>query len=178
MIPGTRTDRVRWRAGEPVSARKLNRMVDPENARRGVQPAHPLPMRPSARGGQTGRFILAKDANAYPDHLECRTPDSTAEEYEPVMVAKPYLLRRTPHDGETRGDIAYDYSTPTRRQASTPVFPRGFYQRIVPQYRIGDEIRATGNIRHGTGVVYNSVDIVWHEDNPDAREWALEYEPE
>lgn len=57
-----------------------------------------------------------------------------------VYIAKPYLVRRTPFDGQTRDGVTYTYASNTERTGTEGAATED--QIIVPPYVIGDHIRA------------------------------------
>lgn len=75
-----------------------------------------------------------------PDHLVCHSWDGVTEGEEDILVAKPFLLRRTPFDGLTRNGIAYTYSDDHQREAAAGDTTEP--QVIVSPYVPGDIIYA------------------------------------
>ena len=107
------------------------------------------------------------------DHITCRTWDGTTEGDTDVKVAKPYLLRRTPFDGETRDGITCTYSSACERQASDGVDTED--QVIVDSYIADDIIYAIRVIVGGTDTTVSDEDIMWLDLNVDGRYWAKVY---
>ena len=69
------------------------------------------------------------------DHLSCSDGSTT-----PLLVAKPYLLQRTPFDGSTYNGVVYTYSAQGTRSAVTTSATET--QTITPDYVSGDTIYA------------------------------------
>jgi len=74
-----------------------------------------------------------------PDHLECLDDRNNT-----VLVAKPWLLRRTPFDGQTRDDVSYVYSADDRRVATVGIAPdeETEIQEIIQRFVLDDEVWA------------------------------------
>jgi len=104
------------------------------------------------------------------DHITCHTWDGTTEGTVDVKVAKPYLLRRTPFDGETRDGITYTYSSAVEREADDGADTED--QVIVDSYIEDDIIYAIRRISGGTDVTVSTVDLQWLDLNIDGRYWA------
>lgn len=112
------------------------------------------------------------------DHLRCRPWDGETLGEIDFLVAKPWLLRRTPFDNGSRNGIAYVYHTHTTRTASRAAEEED--QIVIPRYVVGDVIYATHNPAGGTGVSVDEevegppqqIPIVWLDDNRDSRAWA------
>lgn len=102
------------------------------------------------------------------DYLECEDEEGRTQ-----YVAKPYLLRQTPFDGETINDVLYTYTTANERVASdesTPVADQepDETQVITPSYYIdeiilvvnrdtGVEIDNSGERNDGKGIGFEEV---------------------
>ncbi len=145
----------RWRPGlVTLDHRQMNQPLDLlDDMTRGV--GVPRQVMPSVTGTpavsvQLGTVLVAMDAGLTDDHLVCRAIDSDPLAYIPVLVAKPWLLRKTPWDGETRGEVryAYDLEDSTKRTAydvndppDTPEAERNKRNELISQqYLIGDEL--------------------------------------
>lgn len=74
-----------------------------------------------------------------PDHLEC-----VNDAGQTFMVAKPWLARRTPFDGEERDGVSYVYTADDRRIGTIgePPDEETETQEVVPRFVVGDEIYA------------------------------------
>lgn len=149
---------------EPVEA--INRMMT------GVGP----PRQVAARVGggaaivsAVAQFKLTQSAADFPDHLVCRTWDGETQGDDDVLIAKPWLLRRTPFDGRLRGSIRYTYQTPIHREAR--IGNNSEDQIIIPAYRIDDLIYASKAIVGGTSVIWEDVPLDWLAWT-DGRAWA------
>lgn len=125
---------------------------------------------PGAVGGlEVGTFtiVVPWDVEAgIVDHLECEDVDGGV-----VLVAKPWLLRRTPfHSTAARNEIRYSYSNDGTRVATigTGGDRIGQRQTIITSYQVGDEIVAI-RMPGGTGVIWmdevnqESVPVDWLE---------------
>lgn len=87
-----------------------------------------------------------------------------------VVVAKPYLIRRTPFDGSGRGNFTYVYSSDFERTSTSTIDASTEDQIVVPSYEVGDEIhirRVNGGDLIGDGLS----DILWIDCN-ESRCWA------
>lgn len=105
--------------------------------------------------------------SVYADLLVCRTWDGADEGGEDVLVAKPYLLRRSPFDGQTRDGISYAYTSHFERTATLDEETED--QVIVPSYVEDDLIYGISNIEGGTNVT----NAEFLDINADGRAWAL-----
>lgn len=132
----------------------------------------------------TAQFKLTQSADAFPDHLVCRTWDGTTEGAEDVLIAKPWLLRRTPFEDQIYNDVSYQYDTATRRTAR--VGPETEGQVIIPPFVVGDIIYAVRDVIGGTSVAVVGeppaegepapiIPVVWLNENP-SRAWTAEEE--
>lgn len=178
--PTTNVDR--WDRGDPLTARKLNEVIDRVN--KGVPPPGPVRRRKqTARTSGTGMFQVVSEGD---NHIECHpySEETGADTSETVRIAKPWFLRRTPFDGDDatwddRGGWTHSYTTPSRRvRVDTDGFTQG--QKVDPAYLgknealvvPGDLIFATANVDGGTGVSVNAEPLLYLDDNRDARRWV------
>ena len=125
------------RPGEGLSAAKANRTVDAVNRLvQGTRPPRQIPPvpRPKAK-----KAIRLRFQSMGPDHLECLDDRNNT-----VLVAKPWLLRRTPFDGQTRDDVSYVYSADDRRVATVGIAPdeETEIQEIIQRFVLDDEVWA------------------------------------
>lgn len=120
------------------------------------------------------------------DYLRCfswtpNTDDNDGEEGDKdIFVAKPYLLRKTPFDGESivypSKTISYTYASQGERTATSGADSET--QVLIPEYFVDDEILAIRNIIGSTGVVASeetpagTTDIGWEDMNTAGRFWA------
>jgi hypothetical protein len=114
----------------------------------------------------------------YGDYIMCHGYDTVNDEEddEDILIAKPYLLRQTPFDGESivfseSQTITYTYSDEATRSATDGTDTET--QVIVPSYFENDEIIAVSRISGGTGVVVNDVQLAWEDMNTTGRFWAV-----
>lgn len=137
--------------------------------------------------------VLARNGGEFPDHLECRAVDSDPEVYEPIFVAKPWFLRKTPWDGQTRGQVryVYDLEDSTKRTSydindppDTPEAERNKRTELIsPEYLLADELTAllattgievdTGEVDEGGLPILVSVNLL---DMTGARDWTVFFE--
>lgn len=116
-----------------------------------IHQGDPIVKFPAAGGGRRLQLQAAG-----PDHLECTDAAGTV-----VMVAKPWLVRRTPFDGpaRTRNGVTYAYTHDDRRIATVGIPPdeETEIQVVTPDFVVGDEIYA---IRvDSTGVVVDDIPV-------------------
>ena len=116
------------------------------------------------------RFRVKSESN---DYLVCRTWDGTTEGSTDVLVAKPYLLQRTPFHGvavtyPNAQVITYTYAAAYERTADDTVDSET--QIVTPRYFVDEEIIGIAVPRGGTGVD----DCDWMDLNTAGRHWAKE----
>jgi len=168
----------RWKRGDPLTADHLNEASDAVAAiQQQIQAPRVVETSIVPEALEVQRFVVVTE---YGDYFSARKQGgSTSSDVstEPtVFIAKPYLCRRTPFDGETRNGISYAYSSDTERVA-TDTDSDTETQQIVPSYVAGDVIFAAQNFKGGTGVwtaPTNSdpVEVLWLDLNLDGRAWA------
>ena len=127
-----------YRNSERLSAAKMNRGVDALNRMtQGTRPVRQIV--PPPRGGKAKKAIRLRFQSMGPDHLVCL--DDSGNE---VLVARQWLIRRTPFDGQTRDGISYEYSADNRRVASVGVEPdeETETQEIIQKFVVDDEVWA------------------------------------
>ena len=92
-----------------------------------------------------------------------------------ILVALPWLLRRTPFDGQTWHGISYSYTDNQTRQATDSSIPITLTEHITPSYQPGDIIHCARLVQGGTGVIDQSLGVgvldltvgrVWAADPP------------
>ena len=121
--------------------------------------------------GDIRQAVLAEDPLQTDDKLLVRFVGETEDK----LIALPYLLRKTPFDGEERNGVEYTYTdqsgeiSTTNRTATVPAQNYAEAQTIIPNYVEGDTIFCQYVGGSGTGVV--GVDYI--DMNLDARAWAL-----
>lgn len=138
-----------------------------------------IPSRMSAEGGGGSEAVSAyfKIVSVGSNSLTCNEYNPVADSVasETTVVAKPFMLRLAPFDGETiefpNGDeITYEYDAdnPERKRVSDDGIVTKT-QLITPMYYIGEIIRATGIV---TGLTASGENIVFEDDNTAGRLWA------
>lgn len=86
-----------------------------------------------------------------------------------LAVAKPYLLRRTPFDGETVNSITYTYYDAATRLADDGDATETQY--ITPSYYVGEQLLV---IAHRTYLETDTgSNIVWEDMNTAGKSWAV-----
>ena len=96
------------------------------------------------------------------DFLVCNSWDGTNQGTDDINIAKPYLERRTPFDGETRGSFDYTYSDDVTRESDDSSTTED--QTITPDYIVGDVVYAVRGVEGGTDV---------EDDDGNAVVWLL-----
>ena len=123
------------------------------------------------------RFIVK---SVQDDYITCNEMFDDRIGEADVLIAKPYLLRKTPFDGtdDGRNGYTYAYSTVsgyehTERTSTKTEDDSTEDQIVTPAYVVGDEIWAMCNPVGGTGVTdADGKQIVWLDQNYDGRQWA------
>ena len=160
--------------GKPIPAINLARMAEDLNQRNAM-----------VKGGQTvppGAFascIQMEVVTVYPDYLNCKLYDGV-ETYSVIYrVAKPWLLRETPFNGETRAGITYDYSAGSdgqTREADDQTETEN--QTVIPSYEAGDVIYVFLGVSGGVDLYIPEEDdsdtpkVIYVDGNFDGRCWA------
>jgi hypothetical protein len=118
-------------------------------------------------GGAATGVLRLRFKNMDGDYLNCVTWDGTDEGTQTIKIAKPYLLRRTPFDGQTRNGVSYVYSDAITRQATKG--EDTITETVVPVYVLDDELYGISAPAGGTGVAAapDYLDL-----NLDGRAWA------
>ena len=165
-----------WKRGQPVSARKLDQLRD--GLDRLIEGTTTEQLRSEQRVFR--QIFQAQIAQISGDYLDVRE----YREYPvgppfvgttQILVARPWLLRRSPFDGGSWNGIGFTYSddqTRTATQAATTEV-----QRITPAYVIGDVIFCAGQVYGGVGVDQGGLALVALDMNVDGRSWAAEPQP-
>ena len=180
----------RWRAREPVDHRRLNQSVDAINRlTSGVNPARQdTPVKPAAAVFAIEQFqvidaVTGATTRTVPtthDHIVCKRYNGTEQSGEAVNIALPYLLRRTPFDGETRNGITYTYDEeqdPMEREADDGSETET--QVVVPSFVTGDIVYAARPITGGVAVTVEAGGETYNLEwllFPDSRAWSLKSE--
>lgn len=117
-----------------------------------------------------------------PDYIEALEWDGETLAGTAVTIAKPWLLRKTPFDGESIGGFSFgSFSADGTERTVTKISDSSTEDQIVvPAYTVagggydGDVIFAMRPVG-GTGAVDGDDEpIVWQDLNADARAWAQE----
>ena len=137
-----------------------------------VRPARPDGS--STGGGITEQRFLVKDWSDTPDVLACRTWDGDTEGESLILVALPFLLRKTPFHQRTVNGYTYAYQSNVARKSTNASDASDFHlQMLTPDFYVDVEITARRGIFGGTGVqVAGGGAVVWLLNNDDAREWS------
>lgn len=108
------------------------------------------------------------------DYIKCKGLTGAVLDAEMTDIAKNFLCRRTPFDGQVRAGVSFSYTNDSRRTATQGAETET--QVIVPSYVSGDEILAIGSVPGGTAVVVGGTELLWIDLNLDGRAWAKEPE--
>lgn len=162
-----------WKKGVPLSAKRLNEYVSAINrGTKHIQPPLQATVKPRNRL-LVERFRFLGDDKG--DFIICQALDEISVTEGNIRIAKPFLLRRTPFDNDSRiagGEkITYVYSSSSERVA-TNTDGTDETQVIVSSYSEGDFILAIHGIEDQTGVRVDDKDLGWLDVNNDARAWA------
>ncbi|MHC4867725.1 MAG: hypothetical protein ACYTEX_26945 [Planctomycetota bacterium] len=170
-----------WRAGEPLRERKLNQGVDALNElRRGFLGPRQVVAPPSGGKGTIEEQLVFVKTLAY-DSIICLTNPADADST--LVVAKPYMLRRTPWQASSRPWMGpriygYAYNAPNMRTATRAGTEIHEIQVITPSYEKLDPLvvrRVTPNILWAQGS--DELDGVEWMEWYSAREWAVQWSP-
>jgi len=173
---------VRWRKGDGLTAKRLNKTVDAVNRIvGGVRPPRqtvsaPLSAGAPGKSSKQGPIVAQfKVVSVEDDFLVCNDYDGLAASDVTTLVAKPYLLRRTPFDLLTRDGVEFIYGDAVERIAFDGE-GTSETQRITPSYVAGDIIYAVRNIVGKTDVDDTDTEsddkLDWLDLNVDGRSWA------
>lgn len=157
-----------WRRGDRIEARRLSIITKNVNA---LKESFGAPRQRSGAENQTipvtKRFRVV---SLETDYLVCNEWNGIEQGGVEILVAMPYLLRRSPFDGLSRNQIAYSYLSDSTRTASGAAGEET--QVITPSYVSDDEIVALKNVSGGVGVIGPDDPLEWIDINVDARAWA------
>lgn len=168
-----------WRRREPISADKLNRtnrvVNDLLNYAQPSRQVFPDQNRQAVVVQQFRVELVPELLGDAGDLLICRAFDGAESGSIDFVIAKPWDLRVTPFDGETRDGITYTYTTSTSRTADDG--SESETQVVVPSYVVGDVILAMSGVKgfplrvdlSGDGVTRN---VDWVDINAAGRAWA------
>ena len=112
-------------------------------------------------------LVVGSDSNDFGDIILCRKTGAD-DDSQRIEVYKPYMLRRSPFDGQTVDEIEYVYSDNYSRTAEGEeggeYEGEGEDQFVVPPYLIGEQIIAV------------KFQFSWVDLNNAGRCWAAEVE--
>lgn len=163
----------RVRRGDLITARGLTQVREAVNQI--VGDVNPPQQRFGKAVSNPGRSKRFKVVEVKGDYLVCNAFNGQVTGTQKITVAKPWLLRRSPFDGESRDSITYTYSSDTERQADDGSNTED--QVVVPSYVVDDEIYAEFDPEGGSGVTVTLPDntevaAMWLDTNRDGRAWA------
>lgn len=176
-----------WRRGAPITADRLNKMQN--TVIRGFRGSPGVATQ--VRGSNVtitntqrtvrdlGLLQMMRIDGIQNDYLECFLYNAVDDSYgeDAVYVAKPFMLQRTPFDGETISypngqDIEYSYSEDHKRTADDGSSDET--QVVIPYYYANEIILAVRNVSGGTGITVGDVMVQWVDLNTAGRFWAKE----
>lgn len=160
-----------FRPGDPLpGARRLNELADPLT-RLGIPAASIGEAPPLAPYMQIVQVKLNFILDDYLQGVEYRrySDGTEVEGTANILFALPWLLRKSPFDGQTYNGVTYTYTGLHVRTATRDTDTET--QRITPDYVLGDILYMARLVRNGSGVAngIRSVDL-----NVDGRCWAAE----
>lgn len=164
-----------YRSGERLKARKLNRGVRAINQLAGaIQPPRQTVSQPTLPAPNAGTAVRQMEViEVGGDFLVCQPRDFVAASGATVFVAKPWLLRRSPFEDQTRDGITFTYTSDSERTADDGADTET--QQVTPSYVAGDVIYAARNI-NGRILIQDSqsetIQAAWLDLNVDGRTWA------
>lgn len=177
-------------AGQPLTAEYVNRLVDAIEQNLGYGGGTD---RVTQRLGGTSftrpvkadekylpRLIRVKVIAVKDDYLECKLYNPGADtDGDEINVAKPWMFRKTPFDGETweftdGGEYEFDYTNYTddnglRREIQDTTTGDTIIQSVTPAWMVGEILVAE---RRNTGVDDDDNNRVAYEDITAGRVWA------
>ncbi len=166
----------KWLEGEPVSASKLEELRDGlDRLIEGTDPRQVSELLPAAAQVFQGEIVSVSA-----DHLIVReyriypSPTAPIGGSNSILVAKPYLLRRTPFDGQTRDGVTYVYTTDQQRTAT--IGPDQRTEHVTPAYLVGDLVYCVRDVHNGTGVESGGA-IIGSLEIAGGRMWAADPPP-
>ena len=170
-----------WKPGDPLSAAKLQEPIEVLKNIGRVRPGGQVIKEP-AKAIQLRMFkVIELDT----DVIKCFTWDGMAKGDDEILVALPYLLRKTPFDkatrvGPDRAGISYEYSDFHLRVATNEDDDTED-QILVASYEEDDIIFAMKGIFSNTSVYHDpgadEEPVIWLDMNNDGRFWALDDDP-
>lgn len=114
------------------------------------------------------------------DYLVCRELDADgAEAANDTLVAKPWLLQRTPFDGTVRNESTLTYLTGEERISTRPAPDQGpgelveEIQLVIPRFTLDDFLYATLEIYTGVATE-GGAEVVWQSEYG-GRAWTAKH---
>jgi len=125
---------------------------------------------PMSIGGEVAQFLVYNFVS-YRDCIMARKWDGQTTSTEQTMIAKPWLVRRTPFDVTLNGGVGvngiiYNYTSNIARTATIQIPAASEKQVIVPAYFENQVIYAQRGIVGGTAAVFeptNPIKVEWLE---------------
>ncbi len=166
----------KWRENEPISARKLEELRD------GLDRLIEGTITSQVRGEQRlfRQVFQAQITGVWADYLDVVEYREYVTEppfigSQPILIAKPWLLRRTPFDGGSWNGISYSYTSDQTRLATQG--PDSEIQHVTPSYVVGDIIYCAGQLYGGSSVIVSQQLLTALDMNVDGRAWAADPPP-
>lgn len=125
-----------------------------------------IPGSPALLGGPMGMLVRVKSVQD--DYLVCRAWDGVTEGVSDLLVAKPYLLRRTPFHGKTVNGLTYSFVSATQVSVTSGTTTETWV--ITRPYSENDLLFVAP--AGSTGVNYGTVAVTLFDLNADGRAWA------
>ncbi len=166
----------KWRENEPISASKLEQLRDGvDRLIEGTDPRQVTDILPAAAqvfqgqiAGLMDDYIIVNEYRVYP------APTTPVVGTTNILVAKPWLLRRTPFDGQVRDGVSYTYDNDQQRVAV--VGPDSRTEHVTPAYVVGDVVYCLQLVFGGTAVESGGV-IIGALEIAGGRMWAADPPP-
>lgn len=168
-----------WKPGDPVSAESLDQQRDAierlqlgnELLQQGYDPYlwRQVFMARVQSIPATADVVIVREYRVYPPP----TPAFVGSQN--IIVALPWLLRRTPFDGQTWHGVSYSYTSNFIREATDSSVPITLTERLTPDYQPGDILHCARLVQGGSGVIDASLGVgaldlsvgrVWAADPP------------
>ena len=166
----------KWRENEPISASKLEQLRDGlDRLIEGTTTEQLIGKQRVFR--QVFQAQITAIWSDYLDVVEYREyvtgPPFVGAQV--ILIAKPWLLRRTPFDGGMWNGISYTYTSDQTRQATKG--PDSEIQHVTPEYVVGDIIYCAGQLYGGSSVIVSGQLLTALDMNVDGRAWAADPPP-
>ncbi len=166
----------KWRENEPISANKLEELRDGlDRLIEGTDPRQVAEILPAAAQVFQGEIVaIAADHIVVNELRVYPAPTAPVVGTTAILVAKPWLLRRTPFDGQVRDGVSYTYDNDQQRQAVAG--PESRTEHVTPAYVVGDVVYCLRTVLNGTGVEVTGA-IVAALEIAGGRMWAADPPP-